>query len=329
MKKLLLTMLFGCLFVGFAAAKEGGKTSYRNALIYAYSQANSVYEDDNIRLEIYNQYLWASNKTNKTIFIDLSQCFLVHNGSSFPLYADKQDAKHASKGGLSTSDDEFITIAPATGNEQNATIICYTGTGVYGEYTTTTSPSGKFTEYDKRLFSTIAELTEESLKADSKGKEYLGTASRHFTEDESINTIGASVAYAFNKKSEDWTSVTISTWVSDVIFAPYYVAVPEELDKKDKRGFAAKEIEPAVLHVKADTPFEFDQDKSPLILSDWRGDFREGTFELKAVNIFKRKFMKIVFTAEDVYKNIIQFDGPQADWGKMSYTNSFTRFILK
>ena len=45
-----------------------------------------MFEDDNIKLEIYNEQLWAVNKTKKTIFIDLSQCFMVHNGSSFPMF---------------------------------------------------------------------------------------------------------------------------------------------------------------------------------------------------------------------------------------------------
>lgn len=49
-------------------------TSYRYELVYAYSQANSIYEDENIKLEIYNQEHWALNKTQKTIFIDLLQC---------------------------------------------------------------------------------------------------------------------------------------------------------------------------------------------------------------------------------------------------------------
>lgn len=108
MKKVLLLFFFVSLCVSNTYGKT--KTSYRNALIFAYSQANSVFEDDNIRLEIYNEQLWAKNKTKKTIFIDLSQCFMVHNGSSFPLFDKKQDERHASKKGKTTSIDEFITI---------------------------------------------------------------------------------------------------------------------------------------------------------------------------------------------------------------------------
>lgn len=55
MKKVLLLFFFVSLCVSNTYGKT--KTSYRNALIFAYSQANSVFEDDNIRLEIYNEQL--------------------------------------------------------------------------------------------------------------------------------------------------------------------------------------------------------------------------------------------------------------------------------
>ena len=61
-----------------------------------YSNANSVYEDDNIKLEIYNEALWASNKTTKTMFIAVDQSFLIHNGSARPLW-DNSKKKTNSK----------------------------------------------------------------------------------------------------------------------------------------------------------------------------------------------------------------------------------------
>ena len=339
MKKLLLTMLLGCLFATGALAK-GIQTSYRNVLVYAYSQANSVYEDENIKLEIYNQNLYATNLTKKTIFLDLSQCFMVHNGSSFPMKsAQDQDERHASKKGYSTSMGEFLSIAPATGNKQNATFICHMADGIFGEYTTTTTPSGKFTEYDKRLFSVIAELTSESQKASKNGKEYLGTVSRHLTEDESINNIGASIAYAFSKNSEDWNSVTLSTWVSDVILAPCYSVIPEGIKKKDKKGFAAKETAPVEYHVRADSPFEFDQDKSPIIISDWSGNYKKGKFRLGDVTIYEKAKGGVLLAIlswgaslmlpREAYKSAIKFDGAKADWGKMTLTNRMSNTFQK
>ena len=340
MKKALFVLAIICM--NALSANAGIKTTYRNALILAYSQANSVYEDDNIKLEIYDEQLWATNKTTKTIFIDLAQCFAFHNGSSMPLFSNeekKQGDKKASKVGISTKDDAYITLAPLMGTKQNPTKICYMTTRIYGEYSTTESPSpyGDFTEYDKRFFDAVAKLVSEA-QTGSSTKDLQGTYSLHFTEDESINNIGASIAYAFNKKAEDWTTVSLTTWVSDVIFAPYYVEMPKDLTKKEKRGFNAKETDPALIHVRADTPFEFDEDKSPIIVCEWEGKFKKGTFTLKYTWVTKSKKLSTakiigaVFTAGltlipdiELYKSIIKFDGNEADWGKMTRAEGFVK----
>lgn len=319
----------------FTAIAKGPNTNYRNALIFAYSPVNSVFEDENIKLEIYNEMLYATNKTKKTIFIDLSQSFLVCNGSSYPLLSKAQDEKNSSKTKISTSIDDFISIAPNTGAKQNETFICNMSKRLYGRYSSSESPSESFSEYDSRLLNLIGELVEESIQADPKGKEYLGTVCRHLTEEESINNIGASIAYAFSKRAEDWTSIQISTWVCDVIFTPYFVEMPKELSKKEKSGFGVKESAPAIIHVRAASPFEFDSDKSPVIVADWQGDFKKGTFNLNSTRISKVKkagFLANMFTlgaaslleplTETTYKSIIQFDGENQDWGKMKYVNS-------
>ena len=323
------------LCVGTVSAKKEKKveTSYRNALIFAYDRTNSVFEDENIKLEIYNQGLWITNKTKKTIFIDLSQCFLNHNGSSRPIYERDQDEKIASKKGQSTSIDEFITVAPATGSKQNATYICNMVSGVLGSYSTTETPWGDMTDYDIRFIELVNEMVTESQKLDSKGKECLGTISRHLLEDESVNNIGASIAYAFNKRAEDWNSVALSTWVSDVIFAPYYLTVPEDLKKKEKKGFGVKETKSLEINILADSPYEFDQDKSPLVICDWKGNFKKGTFELSIVGIKKAQktgFWENVLTygaaaylanlTADFYKSVPVFQGTEVDWGKMTYS---------
>lgn len=203
-------------------------------------------------------------------------------------------------------------------------------TSIYKKYSTTETTDDDFTEYDKRMLSIVEELVTESLEGDTKGKAYKGTAVRHLTEDESINNIGASIAYAFNKKTEEWTNISLSTWVSDVIFAPYYVEMPSDLKKKDKKGFGVKETSPAVLHIRANSPFEFDEDKSPMIVCDWEGNFKKGTFTMSHTWILKKKgnflgrFIGGLFTfgamwyvplSETAYKKIIHFDGATSDWG--------------
>lgn len=334
MKKILFLMcMILCAGTISAEKKKKVETRYRNALIFAYDRTNSVFEDDNIKLEIYNQGLWITNKTKKTVFVDLSQCFLNHNGSSRPIYTKDQDEKKASKKGQATSIDEFITVAPATGSKQNATFVCNMVTGVLGSYSTTETPWGDMTEYDKRFLELVNEMVIESQKADPKGKECLGSVSRHFLEDESVNNIGASIAYAFNKRAEEWHTVALSTWVSDVIFAPYYMTVPKDLKKKEKRGFGIKETKSLEINIKADSPYEFDQDKSPLVVCDWKGNYKKGTFDLSVVGIKKAEktgFWENLFTygaaaylaqlTADFYKSIIVFQGTDVDWGEMDYS---------
>lgn len=330
MKK--ITFIVTLIVLSSISAFAGNITTYyRNVLVFAYSQANSVYEDDNIKLEIYNERLWATNKTTKTIFIDLAQCFAFHNGTSMPLFPQSEEQNafkngKASKRGVSTKDDVYITIAPSFGSKQKETYICNMSSRIYGKYSSSETPSNDFTDYDKRLLTIIGELTEE---AKTKGGKYEGTASRHLTEDESINNIGASIAYAFNKNTENWTSVTLSTWVCDVIFAPCYLEKAQKLSYKEKKGFNAKETDASALHIKADSPFEFDEDKCPLIVCDWKGNFNKGTFELKHTFKFvnPKSLWKIVNSQDDILeKRIIKFDGKNADWGRLSYYSTGIEF---
>lgn len=354
MKKFILMFAMLCLITNVAIAEKKRQTNYRTALVFAYSQANNVFEDENIRLEIYNETLYATNKTDRTIFLDLSQCFLVHNESSYPLYNKHQDEKVSSKSKISTSIDEFLSLAPAVGSAQNETFICNLAGGIYREYNTSESTSGNFSKYEERLLNIMNELINESLEGDPKGKNYLGTAYRHLTEDESINNIGATLSYAFNKRSDEWTPIAISTWVSDVYFTPFYVEMPKDLSKKEKSGFGIKKTEFAKIHLKADSPFEFENDRSPLTVCDWTGDVKKGTFRLSPVWVSKKKGMSFgkgllaglatvatggagaaLFFTTDLsqinYKSSIIFDGKNEDWGKMTYyqNNDMSKFNNK
>ncbi len=109
--------------------------------------------------------------------------------------------------------------------------------------------------------------------------------------------------------------------------------MPKDLSKKEKRGFGVKETAPAVIHVKGESPFEFDKDKSPIIVCDWEGNYKKGTFTLKTTRVSKEKKTNVFLTiftyglanvfnpiSETFYKNVINFDGPNADWGKLDFT---------
>ena len=345
MKKILLLAIC-CLFFGqaFGGKKSKEETKYRNALIFMYSNANSVYEDDNIRLEIYDESLWASNKTTKTIFIAVDQSFLIHNGSARPLWDNskkEQGDKKASKKAVATEENLTITIAPKISENQSPTWICDVSTAMYGPYSTSETPTGNFTEYDKRLFSAIETLTTEAKrKEDKKQDVFTGSSAIHFTEDESVVNLGFSIAYSFNKKTDEWNNIQLTTWISDLIFAPIYNELPKKISEKEQKGFGVKETPYAVTHIKADAPYkEFDNEKSLAIVCDWKGDFDKGTFVLGNTRVVKAgsktaKFFGALFTMgislaspelfDTYYKRIIQFDGSDADWGKLKYANNMS-----
>lgn len=347
MKRILLTLFtIAALCLGVSAQVKSNVMGlpYRTALILSYSPVNNVFEDDNIRLEIYDGKLWALNKTKKTIFIDLSQCFLLNNGSSYPMFTEETNEKKASKKGNTTDISEYITIAPATGGKQNDTFICHlanVGTSsLYKKYSSSEASTQNFSEYEKRMLQTVGEMANESRLKDPNGKEFKGTVTRHFTEDESISNIGASLAYAFNKRAEDWTSVQISTWVCDATLAPYFIALPKLLSKKDKQGFGVKEQAPAYIQVKATTPFEYAEDRSPVIVADWSPNEKKGEFALSPIQVSKAKtngwaiFGAILLApitagasagllataySEDYYKTVVYWNGDEANWHKMGY----------
>lgn len=339
------------LFLGTGLSMAGDKvvTNHRNALIFAYSPVNSVFEDENIKLEIYNEQLYATNKTKKTIFIDLSQSFLLNNGTTYPMFTKTLDEKKASKPKVTTSIDEYLSIPPMMNDTPDPNFVCSMAGYVLGTYSTTESPTGNFSNYEKRLRSVVEELLIETNYVNEKGKETNPTtsASRHLLEDESISNIGATIAYAFSKKAEEWNQIAVSTWVSDVIFAPIYAEIPVEIKNKDKKGFGIKETKPVVLHIKAESPFEFNKDKSPLIVTDFTSSYNEGKFYLNTTRVTKESKtnpflagLATLFTGglgaalfvpveEYAYKSILNFDGPDSDWGEMKYAKSINKAVRK
>ncbi|MDO4526192.1 MAG: hypothetical protein Q4B61_12775 [Bacteroidales bacterium] len=338
MKKLLVLLAL-CSFVVChvsAGKKSKMKTKYRNALIFAYSQANSVYEDDNIKLELYGDRLWATNKTSKTIFIAWDHSFIYRNGSAKPIYQkDTKDDK--SKKGVTDETDLFYSLPPKISEKQKPIELLVVTSSLWGGYSTSETPFGSFTEYDRRLFSAIETLTTEAKrKEDKKDDEFTGSSTIHFTEDESVLNIAVSLGYAFDKKAEEWNNIQLTTWISDVIFTPYYNEIPKEISKKEKKGFGAKESPYAVMHFRANSPFEeIDQEKRRCLIYDWEGDFEKGTFELTSSWPVKHKkigfwkafaalttgfglFLLAGDYGKHYYKYIVSFDGSEADWGKMS-----------
>ena len=95
---------------------------------------------------------------------------------------------------------------------------------------------------------------------------------------------------------------------------------------------------------KADNPFEFDSDRSPVIVVDWTGNFKKGEFTLSPTWVSKKKGMSVgkallgglatlatggaavgillTNNEETFYKKAIVFEGSDTNWPKMTYLNS-------
>lgn len=333
MKKLLLLFAFICT-IFFAGEAKSPERQYGLAFVMAYSPTASVYEDDNIRCEIYGGNVWASNKTEQPIFLDVDRIFLIHNGATYPVTSSSTDGNSKAK---VTSTDRFIVLAPQIGSEHKPNRLFQVDTKIYGKYTSTESPSKNFTVEEERLVNLVGEIIDESLAADPKGKQPLATVHRHLTEDESINKVGVSLSYAFSKETDSWTPIQINSWVSDVILCPYYVEMPEKLGDDEKRGFGAKKSDYATKVLKADSPFEFAMDNSPVIVCRWTGNYKKGEFTLNGTYVYRKgsfgdnyKLMQAILggdymTARELsskleIKSNVKFDGADTDWGTIKYS---------
>lgn len=281
MKKLLfmLCMFMVCTNVfseninGFELTKTDTKA--RVGLFLAFSGVDSKYEDDNVVVEIYNQELWVINKTNRTIYLDLAQCFVYYNDASFCLYEpDEKDEDHI-------TETQLINIAP-----KDSKAIAGLGGYIAGLY----SSNNKGLKKKARKKYNVHYLTEDKINfmniIDEMRMELEGTRTnstvRHLTENESFIRLKAAIAYSFNKESkdgvEDVVPVVISSWVSDIILSKYYTLLPPPQEKV--KSLAAKKINPALVCVPADTPFEYDEEKSPIIGHDITIDLNKGQFVL-------------------------------------------------
>lgn len=315
MKRILNLLLL--VFFSAAVLKSENVTNFRSAVVLAYSPVNSVVEDENIKVQIYDGRVWVVNKSNKTMYIDYSQCFLNNNGVAYPITGKYLGEDQASQKSYTTSIDEFMSIAPSMGMEQKPTFICRIENDITaGVYNSSEKESSDFSERSIRFIEMLNEMVNESLMKDPKGKQYLGSSHRHLTEDESVSNIGVNIAYSFNKRAEEWTNIAISTWVCDVYFAPYYVEMPVSLNEEKRRGFGVKKTDSAIVYIKADSPYEYDEEKNPIMIYDWSGDFKTGKFSFRNVNIRLEKKVgnQIRFTP---LKNKLYFSGKDDNWGKM------------
>ena len=112
----------------------------------------------------------------------------------------------------------------------------------------------------------------------------------------------------------------------------------QEADADNRKALAEDEEV-----VRNERRFEFEQEKSPVIVCDWTGDFKKGEFTLDPTWVSKKKGMNlgklllasiatiatggvgaVLFANYDEthYKKEIVFNGANDNWGKMSYMKS-------
>lgn len=287
MKKIyLLTLVLSLITVGkmYASHPSGFDVKMddkaRVGLFLAFSGVDSKVEDDNVILEIYDQCVWLTNKTDKTLYLNLAECFVEVQGESYNLYRapeariGKKTTKNKDKNSQTlVTDDQWFTIAPGAKNEPIATI----PTGYYGTYSVY---DGKDVRILNDITRTFMQLIDELRIGIEKGANF---ASMHFTQDESFTSIKASLSYRFSSKQEEGTSIAVETWLSDMIMSKYYTLFPEKQEKGKERSLAAKKVNPAMSCVGAKQPFEYDEEKSPIIGCDVTINLKKGQFTLGAI----------------------------------------------
>lgn len=271
MKKLLFTLATLILAVGnMSASDENGfelsmDEKAHVGLFFAFSGVDSKVEDENVIVEIYNQKLWITNKTDKTIYLDLAECFTYIYNEDRPLYETKTNKK----GQAIVTEDQWLTIAP--GQEE---AVAYMGAGLGGTYSAYVGKKVRILNDITRKFMGIVDDMRKELERQGTGN----SAVRHMTKDESFLTLKAAISYRFSRKEEKSTSIVVETWLSDLIMAKYFTLLPEQ--QKKERSLAAKEVLPAMICTGAESPFEYEEEKSPILSYDISINLKKGEFTL-------------------------------------------------
>lgn len=277
MKRIYLLMLT-ILFIGNVSAYAGDDSGFdvkmddkaHIGLFLAFSGVDSKTEDDNVALEIYDQCVWLKNKTEKTLYLNLAECFIEIYGETQSLYLPDKTLKTKQKGKTSqdvVQEEQWFTVAP--GKEES---IAYIGTGYYGTYSA----------YEGKDVRVLNDVTREFMQAVDEMRIEIekgaNSVTRHLTQDESFTRIKAMISYRFSSKQEDATSIAAETWLSDITLSKYYILFPPKQEKE--RSLAAKKVKPAMVCVSAKQPFEYDKEKSPIIGCDIKVKLKKGEFTL-------------------------------------------------
>lgn len=300
---------------GFSIKKMDEKAHV--GLFMGFSGVDSKFKNSDVEVEIYNEALWITNLTNKTVYLDLAQCFAYYNDDPQCLYVPDK----ARKGNTVITETQLINIAPGATKP-----LCGLGTQVGGVYS---AYEGKDVRVVTEKTSIFMGIVDELRIQFEEGQ--LNCACKHLTEDESPIRLKAAIAYSFEKDCKDATPVVISTWLSDIVLAKYFTVLPAQQEKT--KSLAAKKVLPARVCVTADTPFEYEEEKSPIMSYDIEIALKKGRFSLSPVvtREVKTNFLRIlgsIYTAglispisvdnkNQFHDKVIQWLGPNVDFTKI------------
>lgn len=236
----------------------------KQALLVGYSQTDNVYEDENIKAELVRLSLKITNKTNKPLFVDRSSSFYYINDDAICLDEKEDDTsyKHSYYQPLAPKSDTWVSTL------RNP---------IRGKYSATASKGKKneYTDLDLNVMNYMETMRYELANNDKKS-----CTSIHLTGDESFMKVKVYIIYTTQKYSGDEKereehSFTISTWISDLILTKYFIQEQDKIKQKTNAVNVQGRLT-AIMHVFANSPFEYDEDKSPIDI--YETSFDKGSF---------------------------------------------------
>ncbi|MBO4985287.1 MAG: hypothetical protein J6C87_06565 [Bacteroides sp.] len=309
---------------GFKVEKTDEKAHI--GLFLAFSGVDSKYEDENVAVEIYREALWITNKSDRTIYLDLAQCFAYYNDDVVSLYIpDKTKKKNI------VTETQLINIAP-----KEDRMLCGLASLITGTYSAYVDKKEEYfhniTEYTEKFMSVVDELRIE-LENENKN-----SATKHLTEDEAFIKLKAAIAYSFDKEAKETTPVIVSNWVSDIILSKYYTLLPPPQQKT--KSLSAKKINPAKICTTATSPFEYEEEKSPIMGYDINIDLKKGRFtlgqiivtgnnkDLEETKYYMGSITPVLKTGNTIFNQlVIEWLGTDVDFSKIKDDNKgFVQF---
>lgn len=265
--KHLLFLVFSFVCLSLQARSYDG-------LFFCFSMEENKYSDNSIEVEIIGTDVYLTNRLNEVIYLDPKKTFFYEAGSGI----NKTDA------------DVIMSVQP------NSRILVHTFFDGFDHYVFTTrkdlGPSAIGGALGQIPFSGYKELGLIASKyvEESSGKirmcpqtgnwlDFVAAVgelynnrksskkdvmSVHLTKDESILIEKVSLAYSLSSDYSNPTSVSVSTWVSDIFLSKYE---KDEAGSTKKDGFGSRTAKYTKISIMADSPFDYldpDQEVSPI-----------------------------------------------------------------